>query len=301
MPLLRFAGALGPQLGVVLGDEVAPLDIALDPLQGVEVVLDGAPGDVEFVVSDARRHSTRVPLEAVQILSPVPRPSKIIAIGLNYADHIAESKVETPVVPAVFTKFTNSVTGLGDPIHIPRQSNTVDYEGELGVVIGRTCRHVPATRAHEVIGGYTIVNDVSVRDIQLQTQHWSLGKSFDSHCPVGPWIALEHEVDSDDLSLRTWVNDSLRQDSSTRELVFGPAELIAHLSSVCTLYPGDIIATGTPGGVGGAMSPPSYLAAGDEVRISIEGLGTLVNPVVEEPADLARIGDERLAISSRQA
>jgi 2-keto-4-pentenoate hydratase/2-oxohepta-3-ene-1,7-dioic acid hydratase in catechol pathway len=203
-----------------------------------------------------------------------------------------------PSVPAVFTKFTNSVTGNGEPIYVPRQSNAVDYEGELGVVIGRTCRHVPASRANEVIGGYTIVNDVSVRDIQLQTQHWSLGKSFDSHCPIGPWVALEAEIDGDDLSLRTFVNGSLRQESNTRELVFGPAELIAHLSSVCTLYPGDIIATGTPGGVGGAMSPPSYLVAGDEVRISIDGLGTLVNPVVDEPADLARIGDERLAISS---
>jgi 2-keto-4-pentenoate hydratase/2-oxohepta-3-ene-1,7-dioic acid hydratase in catechol pathway len=250
------------------------------------------------VLSDARRHGTRLPLEALKILTPVPRPSKIIAVGLNYADHIAESKVETPVVPAVFTKFTNSVTGPGDPIHIPRQSSAVDYEGELGLVVGRTCRHVPASRANEVIGGYTIVNDVSVRDIQLQTQHWSLGKSFDSHCPIGPWVALEDEIDSDDLGLRTWVNDSLRQDSNTRELVFAPAELIAHLSSVCTLYPGDIIATGTPGGVGGAMTPPSYLAAGDEVRISIDGLGTLVSPVVDEPADLARIGDEPLAVGS---
>jgi 2-keto-4-pentenoate hydratase/2-oxohepta-3-ene-1,7-dioic acid hydratase in catechol pathway len=297
MPILRFAGASGPQLGVVLGDEIAPLDISLEPFQGVEVVLGRAPSEVEPIMSDARRQSTRLPIQTADILSPVPRPSKIIAIGLNYADHIAESGVDAPAIPAVFTKFSNSVTGNGDPIYVPRQSNAVDYEGELGVVIGQTCRHVPVARANEVIGGYTIVNDISVRDIQLQTQHWSLGKSFDSHCPLGPWVALESEMDSDDLSLRTWVNDDLRQDSNTRELVFGAAELIAHLSSVCTLYPGDIIATGTPGGVGGAMSPPRYLVAGDEVRVSIEGLGTLINPVVDEPADLAHIGEERLAIS----
>jgi 2-keto-4-pentenoate hydratase/2-oxohepta-3-ene-1,7-dioic acid hydratase in catechol pathway len=296
MSIIRFAGDSGPQLGIVLDDEVMPVDIELDPRQGVEVVLAMSRGEIDSIISGGRTGSRRVPLADLNILAPVPRPSKIIAIGLNYADHIAESGAEPPTVPAVFTKFSNAVTGSGDPIYAPKQSSALDYEGELAVVIGRTCRHVPAARAAEAIGGYTILNDISVRDIQLQTQHWSLGKSFDTHCPVGPWVAFEHEVDGGDLGIRTWVNDDLRQDSNTSQLVFGAHDLIAHLSSVCTLYPGDIIATGTPGGVGGGMKPPKYLAPGDEVRISIDGLGTLVNPVVAEPDDLAHIGDERLVL-----
>jgi 2-keto-4-pentenoate hydratase/2-oxohepta-3-ene-1,7-dioic acid hydratase in catechol pathway len=299
MPLVRFTNRLGPQLGVVVGDEVAPLDIPLGTLQGVETVLDRPADDVRSILDDARRRGTRLSLDGLAAITPVPRPSKIIAIGLNYADHIAESGAETPTVPAVFTKFTSSVCDPGAPIYVPRQSSAVDYEGELAIVIGRTCREVPAARAGEVIGGYTILNDVSVRDIQLQTQHWSLGKSFDSHCPIGPWVALGHETDGLGLGLQTWVNDELRQDSNTAQLVFGPADLVAHLSSVCTLYPGDIIATGTPGGVGGALNPPSYLAAGDEVRISIDGLGTLGNPVADEPAEIAHIADEHLGVTAR--
>jgi 2-keto-4-pentenoate hydratase/2-oxohepta-3-ene-1,7-dioic acid hydratase in catechol pathway len=293
MSILRYAGPGGPQLGVLLDGGVAPLDLDLGPLEGVEALF--AAGDLGVRVARAQERAERLPLDALVLLAPIPRPSKIVAIGLNYADHVAESGLPMPEVPPVFAKFSNSVVGPGEAILRPRVSVDLDYEGELGIVIGRECRYVPRERAHEVVGGYTIVNDVSVRDVQLQTQHWSLGKSFDTHCPMGPWVTLADDLDPSDLRLRTWINDELRQDSSTKELVFGVAELIERLSAVCTLYPGDVIATGTPGGVGGAMSPPNYLVPGDEVRIEIEGLGVLVNPVEAEPADLGRIGEEVLA------
>jgi len=202
--------------------------------------------------------------------------------------------MEAPTTPAVFAKFPNSVSGPGDPILRPRASAEVDYEGELCVVIGRPCRNVPAERALDAIGGFMILNDVSVRDLQLRTQHWSLGKSFDSHSPTGPWLTLGDEIDPSDLSLRTWVNDELRQESSTMQLIFDCATLVEFISGFCTLLPGDLIATGTPSGVGGAMDPPDYLEPGDEVRIEIEGLGTLVNPVESEAVDNAWIGAEKL-------
>jgi 2-keto-4-pentenoate hydratase/2-oxohepta-3-ene-1,7-dioic acid hydratase in catechol pathway len=231
----------------------------------------------------------RLPLEDVRLCAPVLRPPKFLAIGLNYADHVAESGLETPKVPTVFNKQSTCVAGPRDPVHLPRVSSKIDYEGELGFVIGRRCRHVPRARAHEVIAGYLVVNDVSVRDWQFRVQTWTMGKSFDTHGPIGPWITTADEVgDPNGLRLRTWVNGELRQDSNTKQLIFDCSALVEHLSTAFTLEPGDVIATGTPAGVGAVMKPPKYLQIGDVVRIEIDGLGALENTVVAEPV-LAQI------------
>jgi 2-keto-4-pentenoate hydratase/2-oxohepta-3-ene-1,7-dioic acid hydratase in catechol pathway len=178
------------------------------------------------------------------------------------------------------------VVGPDDAVHLPRVSNLLDYEGELAIVIGTRCRHVPAESAHEVIGGYTIANDVSVRDWQLRTPTMTMGKSFDTHGPVGPWLVTADEIaDPHALRLQTWVNGELRQDAKTDDLIFDCYAQVEHLSTAFTLEPGDVIATGTPAGVGIAMKPPKLLQAGNVVRIEIEAVGVLENPVIDEPSD----------------
>jgi 2-keto-4-pentenoate hydratase/2-oxohepta-3-ene-1,7-dioic acid hydratase in catechol pathway len=298
MPIARINHELGPRLGVVLNDELALIDLELRPDQGAEVLLADGPQIAEIRINSALRSGQRISLEAASLTAPIPRPQKVFAIGLNYKDHISESGMEAPQVPSVFAKYANSVCGPADPIQRPKVSPELDYEGELGVVIGSRCRHVPVGRAREVIGGYLVANDVSVRDWQRASPQWSMGKSFDTSCPIGPWLTLEEEVDAESLRLRTWVNGDLRQDSTTDNLLFGPHELIAFLSQACTLEPGDIILTGTPSGVGGAMAPPVYLAAGDEVRVEVGQLGSIVNPVIDEPATTARIGNDQLVKAS---
>ena len=187
-----------------------------------------------------------------------------------------------------FNKQTTCVAGPFDPIHLPRVSPLLDYEGELAFVIGRRCRHVPRDRAHEVIAGYLVVNDVSVRDWQLRTPTMTMGKSFDTHGPMGPWLVTPDEIgDPHALELRTWVNGELRQHSNTRHLIYDCFAQVEHLSTAFTLEPGDVVTTGTPAGVGGAMSPPRFLRAGDVVRIEIEKIGAIENRVTEEPAETA--------------
>ena len=258
--------------GVVLGDEVAI--VAPDMLTLLSLDL----GSLDT--------SRRRPLADVELLAPVPRPPKFLAIGLNYAAHVAESGMKPPDVQLWFNKQSTCVVGPGAPIHIPLASAMVDYEGELAFVVGRQCRHVKAADAAEVIAGYTIVNDVSVRDWQIASPTMTMGKSFDTHGPMGPWIVTPDEVgDPHGLQLRTWVNDELRQDAKTDDLIFDCYDMVEHLSTAFTLEVGDVISTGTPAGVGMAMKPPGWLRAGDSVRIEIENIGTLVNPVVaEEPA-----------------
>jgi 2-keto-4-pentenoate hydratase/2-oxohepta-3-ene-1,7-dioic acid hydratase in catechol pathway len=176
------------------------------------------------------------------------------------------------------------VIGPGDAIEIPPVSDQVDYEGELAVVIGRRCRHVTAQEAASVVAGYTIMNDVTVRDWQWRTPTWTLGKSFDTHGPMGPWIVTSEEIeDPHRLGLRTWINDDLRQDTSTDDMIFSCWEQVEYLSTVFTLEPGDILSTGTPAGVGMSFDPPRWLVAGDVVRIEVERIGTLENPVVVDP------------------
>lgn len=286
MPIARFEAGDRPLLGAVRDDRVFPLDFRPDPGKGVEALFELGPEAAGEAMAAAK--SDPVDLADVRLLAPVPNPSKIFGVGLNYAKHVAELEMERTDIPAVFAKFPSSITGPGAPIYQPKISIEVDYEVELCVVIGKTVRNVPVERAMAAVGGYMILNDVSVRDWQMRTQHWSLGKSFDSHCPIGPWLTLADEVDPSDLAIRTWVNDGLRQDSRTSAMLFRCAELVAHLAKFCTLFPGDLIATGTPSGVGAAMDPAGWLAPGDEVRMEIEGLGTLINPVAAEPDDLSR-------------
>jgi 2-keto-4-pentenoate hydratase/2-oxohepta-3-ene-1,7-dioic acid hydratase in catechol pathway len=227
----------------------------------------------------------RHPLEEVRLLAPV-RSRKYLAIALNYADHIAESGMDAPETPVFFNKQVTCVVGPGDDVHMPRVSNLLDYEGELAIVIGERCRHVSEERAPEVIAGYTIANDVSVRDWQLRAPTMTLGKSFDTHGPLGPWIVTADELgDPHGLSIRTYVNDELRQDGSTSEMVYDCFAQVAHLSEAFTLEPGDVIATGTPAGIGAVRQPfpEGLLKVGDVVRVEIEGIGSLENTVVDEP------------------
>jgi 2-keto-4-pentenoate hydratase/2-oxohepta-3-ene-1,7-dioic acid hydratase in catechol pathway len=226
-----------------------------------------------------------VPLADARLLSPAV-PSKYLAIALNYADHIAESGMEAPKVPMFFNKQVSCVVGTGSDVHMPKVSDKLDYEGELAVVIGQRCRHVSAAEAPGVIAGYTIANDVSVRDWQMRAMTMQIGKSFDTHGPLGPWlVSLDELGDPHSLGIRTFVNGEQRQDGNTSDMVFDSFEQIAHLSEAMTLEPGDVIATGTPAGVGSAYQPfpEGFLKVGDEVRVEIDGIGELVNRVVAEP------------------
>lgn len=227
-------------------------------------------------------------LNDVHLLAPVPRPSKTLAIGLNYLAHVNENIIgESRTVPdhqIWFPKLANAIHGPFDPIVLPRISTMTDYEAEMVAIIGQRCRHVPRERAHEVVFGYAVGNDVSVRDIQKRTSQWTLGKSFDTHAPFGPWITTADELGGDPhgLDMRCWVNGELRQHSNTRLMIHNVWDQIAELTKVMTLEPGDVIFTGTCSGVGAAFDPPKFLKAGDEVRIEIERLGSISAHCVSE-------------------
>lgn len=240
--------------------------------------------DGGFVV-DRDAPDERHALASVRLLAPAT-PRKYLAIGLNYADHIAESGLQPSEVPFFFNKQVTCIAGPDADIHMPRVSSLLDYEAELAIVIGTRCRHVPVENAYEVIAGYTIANDVSVRDWQLRTPTMTIGKSFDTHGPLGPWVVTADELgDPHDLGIRTFVNDELRQNSNTGEMIFNCYEQVAHLSEAFTLEPGDVIATGTPAGIGAVRQPfpEGLLKIGDVVRVEIDGIGELRNTVVAEP------------------
>ncbi|MCP5057895.1 MAG: fumarylacetoacetate hydrolase family protein [bacterium] len=291
MKLATFTEDNRTRVGVVVEDGIVDLSTAAPDLPDeMTRLLSGGP-DALAAAARAAKGAPTLRLADVHLESPVLRPPKILAIGLNYADHVAESGMETPKLPLVFNKQSTSVVGPGDPFHMPRASSSLDYEGELGVVIGQRCRHVPKERAAEVIAGLTVVNDVTVRDWQLRTPTWTIGKSFDTHCPTGPWIVTNDELpDPHCLDIKTWVNGELRQSSNTKHLIFSCFDLIEHLSTAFTLEPGDLIATGTPSGIGLGMKPPQLLKVGDVVKVAIDGVGELENTVIEEPADTTRIG-----------
>lgn len=229
-------------------------------------------------------------MSEVRLEAPVRRPPKYLAIALNYAEHISETQMAKPEFPKFFNKQSTCIAGPHDPIHMPRVSNKLDYEGELGVVIGRRCRHVPRDRAHEVVAGYLVCNDVTVRDWQAKSETFTLGKSFDTHGPIGPWIVTPDEVgDPHDLEFRTLVDGEQRQHSNTRYMLFTIWEQIEVLSTAFTLEAGDIIATGTCAGVGVKMTPRGYLKVGQTCRVEIEKIGAIENPVIDEPADTALV------------
>ncbi len=248
----------GPRAGVVDGDRVR----AFGGPDGVRQAL--AAGHVP----DARDGDW--PLSQVQLLAPIARPPTIYAIGLNYAEHVAETGATRPEQPIVFVKVAGSVAPPGGPIRCPEVVKRLDYEGELTIVIG----------AGSAIGGFCVADDVSARDLQRREPQWTRAKGGDTFCPFGPWITTADEVpDPGALWLRTWVNDELRQDANTSDLIFGCDELVAFIAQTCTLVPGDLILTGTPNGVGQAMDPPRFLQSGDRVRIAIESLGEIEHAV----------------------
>jgi 2-keto-4-pentenoate hydratase/2-oxohepta-3-ene-1,7-dioic acid hydratase in catechol pathway len=221
--------------------------------------------------------------ESVKLLPPVLKPPKIIGIGLNYRDHAEEGGNKVPDEPAVFAKFATALIGHGHPIVLPKASTKPDYEAELAIVIGKGGRYIPEDRWREHVFGYTCANDVSARDFQSATSQWTIGKSFDTFAPVGPAIVTADEIlDPHNLDISLTLSDSVMQHSNTRNMIFSVPRLLAYLSSVFTLEPGDLILTGTPAGVGFARKPPRWLKPGDECVVKIQGIGELRNPVTAE-------------------
>jgi len=290
-----------PRLGALLPDDVHVLDLAAainasdtrpSLLSWYDLEGPYLPRALAFVRDlgdDALAGAQRVmpaavvSLSDIRLLAPVPRPGKLICIGLNYKDHAAESKMTPPTVPVTFSKYVTAVTHPASPVYLPAASQQVDYEAELAVVIGRRAKHVPRERAYEYVLGYTNLNDVSARDLQFADKQWQRGKSCDSFAPMGPVIVTGDEVpDPHALRIRLRLNGKVMQDSSTAQLIFGVDRLIAFLTETVTLEPGDVIATGTPSGVGFARTPPVYLAPGDIMEVEVEGLGILSNPVLAE-------------------
>src|SRR5580704_10187316 len=284
MKFVTFQGASArAEAGVLAGDRVVSLAGA--GFENMIAVLASGPegrAKIDNFVQDPPADAT-VPISSVQLLAPVPRPPKMICIGLNYRDHAAEARQEIPKVPTVFAKFSNVVIGPGQPIVLPKNSRKPDYEAEFAFVIGRGGRHIPSYEWQRHVFGYTVFNDVSARDFQMATTQWMMGKTFDTFAPMGPWLVSADEIaDPHALDISLSIGGETLQHSNTRELIFKIPDLVAYLSSVVTLEPGDVVATGTPAGVGFARTPPRYLQPGDEVVVSIEGIGELRNPVVAE-------------------
>ncbi len=279
MKLATFSAAgRESELGIVVDDKIVSISRAAPRMANDMISLiarwDSLERDVRTL---AETRAQAFPLSGVHLLPPVPRPGKIFAIGLNYADHIAESKMARPEQQIWFTKAVTSANGPFDPIELTTPS-FVDYEVELVAVIGKGGRHITKAQARERIFGYCVGNDVTERAWQHRTPQWSLGKSFDTHAPFGPWITTSDEIpDPHALDLSCAVNGEQRQKSNTRNLVFNIWDQIEHLSTAMTLQPGDLIFTGTPGGVGAAMEPRRFLQEGDRVRCEIDGLGAIEN------------------------
>jgi len=281
MKLGRFLLDGQSRLGLVLTDKIVPVP---DEIAGDMATLISRWDQLRPRLDElARRPAGATPLAAAKLLAPIARPGKILAIGLNYADHIAEAGLQRPEQQLWFSKQLNTVHPPYEPVLIPKSSNKVDYEVELVVVIGKRGKYIARERAAEHVFGYCIGNDVSVRDWQLATSQWVLGKSFDTHGPFGPCITTADEIgDPHRLAIRCLVNGETRQSSNTKNLVFNVWDQIAHLSQAMTLEPGDIIYTGTPGGVGWAMNPQRVLQPGDVVRCEIEELGAIENKFMAE-------------------
>jgi len=276
----RSGGGGEPEVGALVFDKVVSLhELGFADMIGLISAWDEQRAQIEQVALQGVAH----PVEVGRLLAPIPRPSKFLCVGLNYRDHAIESGMAIPTTPTIFNKFTTAIIGHGDPIVLPKNSTQPDYEAEFAFVIGKGGRHIPADRWREHVFGYTIVNDVSARDFQLATTQWLMGKTFDTFAPFGPALVTADEIEDPhalDISLR--INGEVLQNSNTRELIFKIPELIEFLSSVFTLEPGDIVSTGTPPGVGFARKPPRYLKPGDDVVVSVQGLGELRNPVIAE-------------------
>ena len=285
MKLVTFEKDGAPRIGVWQEDGVLDLASCDPSLPGsmLELIEAGDEGLAQLQAAVSKGGDV-LPMSEADLRQPILRPPKILAIALNYVEHVKESLTEQPPVQMWFNKQSTCANGPHDPIDLPVVSDKLDYEGELGVVIGKRCRHVPAERAMEVIYGYTVCNDVSVRDWQRAAQTFQIGKSFDTHGPFGPWIVTRDEIDDpQDLDLRTLVNGEVRQSANTKLMIHPIAQQIEHLTKAITLEPGDLLVTGTPSGVGAAMDPPNFLKEGDVVRVEIEKVGAIENRVRKEP------------------
>jgi 2-keto-4-pentenoate hydratase/2-oxohepta-3-ene-1,7-dioic acid hydratase in catechol pathway len=284
-------------------DDGERVGIAVDDRwSAVEDIVPGGPRTVMDLLADPgpnlsaiREAMTRLeprdmrPIDEVELLAPVPRPGKVVAIGRNYREHAAEEGVEAPVAPLIFGKWPSSVVGPGVDIRWdPALTSQVDYEAELGVVIGRRARRVGASDALDHVLGYTCLDDVSARDLQFGDGQWVRGKSLDTFCPMGPWIVTTDEIpDPQRLTIRCLVGDEVLQQASTSEMYFSVAEIVRYCSHSFTLEPGDVIATGTPAGVGAFRTPPRFLRDGDRVTVEIEGIGRLENICRPETVEAA--------------
>ena len=277
MKLATFETGGRERIGIVIGDALIDLSRAAPDLPGdMKGLIEAWPSVSERMPQIARDMRPDTKVADVHLLAPVPRPQKILAIGLNYDDHIFETGREKPKEQTWFSKMPSAVNGPFDPIQLPKASSALDYEAELVFVIGKRCRHVSKEDAASVVFGYCAGNDVSVRDWQFATTQFVLGKSFDTHAPFGPWIVTADEIaDPHDLGIRCFMNGEKRQESNTRHLIFNVFDQIAHITKALTLEPGDVIYTGTPSGVGFAMKPPKFLVSGDVVRVEIDKLGAI--------------------------
>lgn len=274
---MRFASILHddvPHAVAVEGDTVIPLD-------GLAEL--GAETPIDVLRAAPLRRDAALPREAVRLRAVVPRPGKVICVGLNYHAHVEESRRDVPDYPVLFTKWASSLTGPHDPIVAPPESTQVDYEGELAVIIGRTVRRVAREEAMDAVAGYAVANDVSMRDYQHKTHQWLQGKAWDASTPLGPELVTPDEVgDPSALQLRTTVNGETVQQAGTDLLIFDISTLISVVSEFATLEPGDVLLTGTPGGVGIRREPPLLLGDGDVVAVEVDGVGRIENRVIEE-------------------
>jgi 2-keto-4-pentenoate hydratase/2-oxohepta-3-ene-1,7-dioic acid hydratase in catechol pathway len=285
MRLATILTSQGPRPAVQVGDRFIDLQ-ATDPLlpSSLKGLLSGGSQSLERALAAAKKPGAKSYDQSVKLLPPIPDPEKIICLGLNYRDHAAESGVPIPKDPVLFSKYPTALIGQGDAIVLPAISQEVDYEAELVIVVGRSGRHIRPEEALQYVAGYTVGHDVSARDWQLKKdgKQWMAGKTFDTFAPIGPVLVTADEVpDPHNLPIRLRLNGQIMQDSNTREMIFDVKTIIAHLSKIFTLHPGDLIFTGTPPGVGMARRPPVYLKAGDVVEVEIDGLGLLRNPVIQ--------------------
>lgn len=262
-------------VGFVDGDHLVPL-------RGLTEIGRSTPLDV--LRSAARDEQQRVPFDAVELLPVVPSPDKVICVGLNYADHIAETGRDHPTYPVLFSKYASSLLGPTADIRLPPESSQVDYEGELAVVVGAAGRRIPRGEALRHVAGFAVANDVTMRDYQYKTHQWLQGKAWDASTPVGPYLVPLDEVDVDHAGIRTVLNGTVVQSSSVDRLVFDVATLISLVSEFTTLLPGDVLLTGTPGGVGYRRKPPVFLGDGDVISVEVDGVGRVENHVVAEPS-----------------
>ncbi len=282
MKLARFEDGRGPRSGLIVGSEIVDIAAAGGPDWDMSRIIVEAASNLDFLKSLEQSQHGRKPLTDVRLLAPIEKPGKYLAIGMNYRSHVEESSqhgISAAAQQMWFNKQTSCIASPFDSID-PGVSKALDYEVELAVVIGKAAKGVSSADALRHVFGYTVANDVSARDWQMHSPTWTVGKSFDTHGPIGPWIVTADEIpDPQALDLRCLVNGELRQSSNTSQMIYSVADQIAYLSTAFTLDPGDLIATGTPDGVGAAMKPMSFLKPGDVVRCEIDGVGFIENRV----------------------